>query len=245
MQGKSTISSAAIRSLMFGLMSLSSCAVLKESPKYKFTDGVYRTRDTNAVVWVYVENEEDSMLVYRIEKGKAHEKQRRQMQSPKVYASGGFRVLESERETYWKNTFDVDIVTMPLKFRPATSAFPPQLSNHLNGDLYIGYRRDIYRLSYSKNPLGRVSQHVTHLGVSGGLATGFGVTPMNSWVTQNNIDIEYDGFIWSKAVCVIVAVEKLNFGLALGIDHLMESNKAYWIYQGKPYLALSIGLNLN
>ncbi|SDE44016.1 hypothetical protein SAMN04487996_10550 [Dyadobacter soli] len=222
----------------------SSCRALKDSPKYKLTDGVYKTKDGDRTRLVYVENAEDSVLVYQLGPGKTVVKPDRKSLKPQVFP-GTAVDKEIAASKYWKNTFDLDVLTIPFKYRPSTNSFTPQLSNHLNGAVYLGYRNDTYELSYKSNPIGKVSQRVTHLGFSAGLATGVGVTPMNPWVTDDNINVEYDGFIWSKAFCVLMAVEKLNFGLALGFDHLLDENRKYWIYQGKPYLGLTVGLNLN
>lgn len=222
----------------------SSCRALKDSPKYKLTDGVYKTKEGDRKVPVYVENAEDTVLVYRLGANWKTAKPDRKKLKPQIYP-GSAVDKEIAASKYWKNTFDLDVLTIPFKYRPSTNSFTPQLSNHLNGALYLGYRKDTYELSYKSNPIGKVSQRVTHLGFSAGLATGIGVTPMNPWVTNDNINVEYDGFIWSKAICILMGVEKLNFGLALGIDHLLDKNRKYWIYQGKPYLGLTVGLNLN
>jgi hypothetical protein len=230
--------------VFFLLTILLSCRALKDSPKYKLTDGVYKTKNGEGKAFVYIENAEDSVFVYRLEAGKRLLKPDRSPLKPEVYpVSATDKVIVAKR--YWKNTFDLDVLTIPFKYRPSTSSFTPQLSNHLNGALYVGYRNDTYELSYKQNPIGKISQRISHLGFSAGVATGVGVSPLNPWVTQNNISTEYDGFIWSKALCIIVGVEKLNFGLAAGIDHLLDDNRRYWIYQGKPYLGLTIGLNLN
>jgi hypothetical protein len=231
--------------LIFALtFALFSCNALKESPKYKLTDGLYKTKIKDGNVWVYVENADDSISVYQLEKGWKRLKPQPERLKPQVYpVRSAKEVIAASR--YRKNTFDLDVLTIPFKFRPSTSSFSPQLSNHLNGALYAGYRNDTYEVSYNQNPVGQISQRIIHLGISAGLATGIGVTPLNPWVTQNNINVEYDGFVWSKAACIILAVEKLNFGLALGIDHLLDANRRYWIYQGKPYLGLTVGLNLN
>lgn len=224
---------------------MSSCRALKDSPKYKLTDGIYKTEEGGKKTLVYIENTEDSVLVYQLKAGWKTAKPDRKDLKPHVFPAVGAVDKEIAASKYWKNTFDLDVLTIPFKYRPSTHSFTPQLSNHLNGAVYVGYRNDTYELSYKSNPVGKVNQRVTHLGFSAGLATGVGVTPMNPWVTDNNINVEYDGFIWSKAICVIMAVEKLNFGLALGMDHLLDGNRQYWIYQGKPYLGLTVGLNLN
>jgi hypothetical protein len=68
---------------------------------------------------------------------------------------------------------------------------------------------------------------------------------MNPWVTENQITQEYDGVVWSKGIAGIIGIDNFTIGLALGWDHLLDKNKNYWIYQGKPWLGLAFGLNLN
>ncbi|REA58016.1 hypothetical protein DSL64_21765 [Dyadobacter luteus] len=226
-------------------VSFFSCRALKDSPKYKLTDGIYITRNAGKKVTVYVENTEDSVLVYSLPSGKQTKPGSAKLMKPKMIFPRAGVDEEIASSKYRKNTFDLDVLTIPFKFRPSTSTLNTQLSNHLNGALYLGYRSDTYELSYKSNPIGKVNQRITHFGFSAGLATGIGSTPLNPWVTDDNITDEYDGFVWSKAVCILMGVEKLNFGLALGIDHLMDSNRQFWIYQGKPYLGLTVGLNIN
>jgi hypothetical protein len=222
-----------------------SCRALKDSPKYKLTDGVYKTPVDGRTIQVYVENVEDSVLIYSLPAGKQTKPGSAKQLKPKMVYPRAREDVEIATSKYRKSTFDLDVLTIPFKYRPSTKTLNTQLSNHLNGAVYVGYRSDTYELSYKSNPIGMVTQRVTHFGFSAGLATGIGSTPINPWVTDDNISSEYDGFVWSKAVCLLMGVEKLNFGLALGIDHLLDSNKQYWIYQGKPYVGLTVGLNIN
>ena len=68
---------------------------------------------------------------------------------------------------------------------------------------------------------------------------------MNPWVTNNRIAIEYDGVVWTKGVTGIIGLNNFTTGLAVGWDHLLDRNMAYWIYQGKPWIGFVFGLNLN
>lgn len=223
---------------------LTGCKTIKDSPKFKFEDGVYNSKIDGKKRHVYIENTNDSIVVYALEKG---------WQRLSVKAStipGRAFPQKSSSKTigankYWQNSFDIDILTVPLKFRPSLSSFPRQLNNSLNGTVYLGYRNDTYSLSYNKNPIGIVNQKIMHYGISAGFITGIGTTAMNPYVTNNNISIEYDGFIWSKGLAVIMGVDKFTFGIIGAVDHLMDKNKAYWLYQGKPYVGLAVGLNLN
>ncbi|WP_157488234.1 hypothetical protein [Dyadobacter crusticola] len=220
------------------------CKSAKDSPKFNFADGVYHTELKGIKQQVYIENTEDSVIVYSLQKGWKRMDLKSTILQKKSYPQ------KSDKETlgankYWQNGFDVDILTIPLKFRPTAESSPKQFSNNLNGVVYLGYRTDIYRLSYKKNPIGRITQDVKHYGLSAGLITGLGATAMNPWVTNNAISIEYDGMVWSKGVAVLMGLNQITFGLVGGVDHLLDKNRESWIYNGKPYAGLVVGLNLN
>jgi hypothetical protein len=133
-----------------------------------------------------------------------------------------------------------------LKYRPAVSGFPNQLNTGIfNGAFFLGYRNDIYELKYIENPLHAFKRNIRHYGFSIGVFAGLGTTPMNEFVTLSNIAIEYDGFVNVEGVAAFLSVRKLTFGLNAGVDHLMDPNRKVWIYQGKPWVGLSVGLHLN
>jgi len=43
----------------------------------------------------------------------------------------------------------------------------------------------------------------------------------------------------------IVGYKTFTAGLALGFENLMSADNRVWIYHNKPYLGVTIGLNLN
>lgn len=93
--------------------------------------------------------------------------------------------------------------------------------------------------------LGEQDQKITHLGFSFGAFTGLGGTFMSPTNTDNMLQQEYDGLVWSKGIAAIFGINDFTVGLACGFDQLMDKNGPKWIYNHKPYLALTFGLNLN
>ncbi len=153
--------------------------------------------------------------------------------------------IRTTKATYYKPSFDLDVLSIPFKYRPVARGFPRQLNTAFNGALYAGYRIDQYRLYYRRSPLGEYGRRISHYGYSGGLFAGIGATPMNPWVTNYAIDSEYDGLVVATGAAVIVAINTLSFGAGVGIDHLMDRNRAVWIYRNKPWIGFLFGLNLN
>ena len=226
------------------ILCFTGCRSLKENPKFTFADGIYHTKIKGKRQIVYVENTDDSVVVYALKKGWQRLDLKTSAIPKKAYAQNASTETIAANK-YSQRGFDVDILTIPLKFRPSVTSFPKQFSNNINGVVYLGYRNDMYRLSYDKNPIGKISQNIKHYGISAGIITGLGVTAMNPYVTSNQIAIEYDGLVWSKGVAVLMGLDKFTFGLTASVDHLLDKNKAHWIYHGKPYLGLAVGLNLN
>lgn len=132
------------------------------------------------------------------------------------------------------------------KYDSVDEVNPNQLNTSiLNGALFLGYRTDIHHLRYKKTPFQTYKREITHYGLSFGIFTGIGASRIDEFVTLNALTIQYDGFVNPSGVAAIIAVDKLTFGLTLGVDHLLDKNRKVWIYQGKPWMGLSIGLNLN
>jgi hypothetical protein len=227
------------------ILILSGCATINETSKYQFVDGIYKTKVfDNKKTRVYVDIAEDSVAVFRL----GSRRQAFNIDTLQL-VSIAFPAIQDDSlfspYNFTQRSFDLDVLTIPFKYRPAMATLPNQLNTNFNGAVYIGYRRDVHRLSYKKAPLRMFERKISHYGVSMGLFTGLGNTAMNPWVTNDHISSEYDGLVWLKGIAVIVGINNFTFGLSLGIDHLLDRNHSVWIYQGKPWVGLAFGLNLN
>ncbi len=144
-----------------------------------------------------------------------------------------------------KQGIDIDLLTVLFKYRPATSGFPRQLNTDLSGALYLGYRKDAYRIDFYRIPAGYHRRTFKHFGYSIGFFTGIGSTAMNPWVTNDFVPSEYDGMVWMNGIAGLVGVGDITFGLVYGADFLLDVNRHYWIYQNKPWAGMVLGINLN
>jgi hypothetical protein len=143
-----------------------------------------------------------------------------------------------------RRTFDLNILTIPFKIRPAVADFPQQMNANFSAAMYMGRRHDIYSLkNMAKNSQAHPRIGVTGVGYGG--FVGLGSETMNPFVTQNKINYEYDGFTVNAGVAAIYDPKKFNLGLAIGVDYLLDKNRKAWIYQGQPWFGLLFGINLN
>lgn len=224
---------------------LTSCSTIRESSKYEFVDGIYKTKIfNNKKTRVYVALSEDSVSVYKLGSRKSafsiDTLKSLSISFPSIQKDSLF-----SPHNFTQRSFDLDILTIPFKYRPGTLSLPNQLNTNFNGAMYVGYRRDIHRLTYKRAPLRVFKRKINHYGYSFGFFSGLGATAMNPWVTRDQIAYEYDGLIWLKGIAGIVGINNFTFGIAVGIDHLLDKNSGIWIYQGKQWVGLAFGLNLN
>jgi hypothetical protein len=224
---------------------LTGCSSLKNSSKYGFNEGFYQSRLFHKKMKkLYVVPDDDSIRVYTVKK------LQKEVSDSTISLKIAFPLIikqpQFEKYIFHQRSFDIDVLNIIFKFRPSVRSFPPQFNNSIvNGAAYFGYRTDWYALKYEKTPLHIYKRNIAHYGFSYGLFTGIGATPMNEYVTQNSISIEYDGVVYIFGAAVLIGIDRVSFGINVGVDHLMDENKKYWIYQGKPWIGLSVGLNLN
>ncbi len=219
--------------LFLSCLLLASCGALKETGQ--FAEGYYYYRNAK----VYITKNGDSVTVYGAHPNHPIDTVAL-LQLPAPAIKG-----QLSRYVFSQSSFDLDVVTTPLKYRPPVAGFPRQLNSQINGGVYIGKRRDNFTVRETHTPLLRNQLSVNHFGFSYGAFIGLGATAMNSWVTNNGINIEYDGVVLTKGLSFIIGLNKVNIGLAIGTDHLLDPNRKVWIYEEKPWIGLAVGLNLN
>jgi hypothetical protein len=141
-------------------------------------------------------------------------------------------------------TFDLDVLTIPFKIRPSVAGFPEQLNANFNAAMYFGRRVDRFTIETDRK--GRSAKtHLRGTGYGYGGFIGLGSEAVNPYVTRQRIDYEYDGFVINGGVAGIYDAKRFNLGLALGADFLIDRNRRDWIYQGKPWIGVLFGINLN
>ncbi|MBF8962265.1 hypothetical protein I0P70_03315 [Pontibacter sp. FD36] len=224
-----------------------SCTSLQESSKYSFSEGVYKANiSREPAAKVYVDMGEESLRLYP-----AQDYRRGQAVQLDTTTNITLAIPEEldaapgHTYTFSKPSFDLDVLTIPFKYRPGTAGIPNQLNTTFQGALFIGARSDVFRINYKATPLGNHRRFVNHFGYSVGFFSGIGATTVNEAVTGGQVGYEYEGVVLLNGIAGIVGINNFTFGLALGFDHLLDKYRHDWIYQRKPWLGLAFGLNLN
>ncbi|WP_224995791.1 hypothetical protein [Cesiribacter sp. SM1] len=224
---------------------LAGCKSFSENAKYELNNGYYKAREEEGDDHrVYVYTNEDTLVAYRLVQQEGNRLIDTTGRAALVFPATNRGAIPTTY-TLHEYSFDLDVLAIPMKYRPETAGVPRQLNTQFNGAIYAGYRTDRYRISYEPTPLGIADREINHYGYSVGYFTGIGVEPINPWVTHDLYAGEYDGIAWMNGVAVMIGINSFTFGLGVGIDQLLDANRNIWIYQGKPWLGLTLGLNLN
>ena len=213
--------------IILGTLFLQSCATLRDSPKYQLSEGYYAFRQTDSKYRkAYIKPEDDTLKIYPIS------------------GEPSFSLVPYKDEYFRTNSFDIDVMTILFKYRPQGPTIPRQLNTNFNGNVFMGYRVDRFKVDFERTPAGQKKSFL-HTGLTVGLFGGIGSTAVNSWTTANQITDEYDGLVLSRGFAAMVGLNSLTVGLGVGWDYLTDRDKNVWVYQNKPWFGLTLGLNLN
>lgn len=214
--------------LVISFLLLGSCAGVQNAPKYELSDGYYDFREDGKVQkGVYVAVRNDTLQVFG-----------NNMQGEALIAA------PHKKQTFLKKSFDLDVMTIAFKYRPSLASLPRQLSTDFNGNVYLGYRFDRFKVRVTDTPAG-LKKSYRHRGVTIGGFGGLGATAMTPWTTNNLMSDEYTGVVLTRGVAVMVAINNLTVGTGIGWDYLTDRDKHIWIYQNAPWYGLTVGLNIN
>ena len=206
-----------------------SCATLKRLPDSNLESDYYKFRsEGKGYSKIYLNVVEDSLNIFSTDADS-------KTKPPIVPVNG---------QTFLKESFDIDVMTVPFKFRPATQNLPRQLTVDFNGNIFLGYRFDQYKMVFVNTPAGLVKK-VRHRALTFGAFGGIGTSSITPWTTNNGTTDEYSGFILNRGISVMGGVNNLTVGLGIGWDYLTDRDKDTWIYQNEPWYGLTLSLNLN
>jgi hypothetical protein len=225
------------------LLLASACASIGKLTRHDFDSGFYNLKiDGKKSARVYAEVAEDSVIVYPLNIVGNKE-------VPNMSSSNGTRISRTKPDNYLyhscftNNSLDIDLTTIIFKSRHSMDDVPNQFSADLDVAVYMGIRKDFYRIVSPSHPVHEEKSYIRQIGFDLGVFAGIGSSPVNPTVTNNKISQEYDAMIFQKGFAGFISINKMSFGLAVGFDNLLDKSKSYWIYNQKPYLGLIISVS--
>lgn len=219
---------------------ITSCNTLEKASMHGFNSGFYQLEskqksDQN----VYVETTDEKIDVYH--------------QTKKQPDANAFLTISQKPSdsikispmVFKKESLDVDITAILLKYRPSVHGLPGQMTTDFNIGLYTGWRYDRYKIESRLDPLGNNYHKINNWGYDFGLFTGPGATIISPFTTQNKVIDEYSGMIIQTGIAGFIESNIASFGIAVGFDSLLNSDREVWIYNKKPWVGFIVGIALN
>ncbi|GAA4450836.1 hypothetical protein GCM10023189_12070 [Nibrella saemangeumensis] len=145
---------------------------------------------------------------------------------------------------YHLTSFDIDLFTVPFKYRFGQQGNPGELTTTPNLGLYTGIRYDLgrHRSVYFRRE--RRSEIQSFSFGAGGFVS---MDPVRvyDYNTGAQVSSEYEALGVNYGVAAILGYRAITAGLALGFENLADRNNRFWMYRNKPWLGLTVGLNIN
>jgi hypothetical protein len=218
---------------------LASCNTIEKASVHGLNSGYYQLKSgNNNTQNVYLDVTDEKIDVY-------HQVER---QPDKQFLTIPLHTSDSmmfNPMVFKKQSLDIDITSLVLKYRPPVYGLPAQLTTDLNMALYVGWRYDYYHIKSKKDPLGKSYHHISNRGYDFGVFAGPGATLISPFTTRNMRTDEYSGMIIQAGIAGFVESNVASFGLAIGYDYLLNTDRKIWIYNNKPWAGFIVGIALN
>jgi hypothetical protein len=134
-----------------------------------------------------------------------------------------------------RTSFQADVITIPLRYRFPRGTLGGTMPESTNLAVYGGVRFEDYRLEYSHHRQG-TTRETRRIGY--GCGPFVGLTPV-----AVGADVDLPAIMMGAGA--MLDVGGVSFGLALGVDHLLQKPHADWHYEGALWTGLWVGLQLN
>ncbi|MEY3501369.1 MAG: hypothetical protein RL308_3042, partial [Bacteroidota bacterium] len=169
---------------------LTSCNTLEKASIHGFNSGFYQLEskqksDQN----VYIEVTDEKIDVYH---------QTKKQPDANAFLTISLKQSDSIQISpvvFMKESLDIDITAILLKYRPSVNGLPGQMTTDFNVALYAGWRHDSYKIVSRMDPLGNNHHKINNWGYDFGFFAGPGATLISPFTTQNEVIDEYSGMI--------------------------------------------------
>jgi len=216
-----------------------SCSTLEKASIHGFNSGYYKLESEKKAHKVYLNITDDKIDVYQQTENKP---------GKDIFLSIPFASSDSMLKMpliFKKQSLDIDITTVLLKYRKSVYGLPGQLTSEFNASLYAGWRYDNFKIVRKMDPLGNSYHKIISHGYDIGFFAGPGVTQISPFTTQNKSDNEYSGMIIQTGIAGFLETNIASFGIAMGLDYLLNRDREIWIYNNKPWVGFIVGIAFN
>ncbi len=225
--------------LVASIAFFTSCSTLDKASLHGLNSGFYKLDSEKQLNNVYLDVTEEKIDVYRQSENKPYKES---FLTIPLKTSDSLLISPLK---FRKQSLDIDITTILLKYRPSVYGLPAQLTSDINIAMYAGTRHDNYEIINKVDPLGKCYNKITSFGYDFGIFAGPGTTAISPFTTNNYTNNEYVGMIFQMGIAGFLELNMASFGIAVGFDYLLNSDRKIWIYNNKPWVGFVVGIALN
>ncbi len=139
-------------------------------------------------------------------------------------------------------------LSIPLKIRPKprnvapVDSFPSQAETGFNPALAFGWKFNLNSYSLKKDIFGK---NLKQFSFTPGWFLGTGAVDLKKLNTRNpTIIVERKAAIISTGGFFMLGYNNINLGYSFGWDYAMGEGRKSWLYQGKMWHGITIGLDI-
>jgi hypothetical protein len=142
----------------------------------------------------------------------------------------------------WK--FALQTLTIPFKFRKAIDdviIIPNQVESSIN----IGFAPVMKYNINVFNPGNKImGKSLNQYSINTGLILNLGATDLNSTTNAPELKANRKASMFTYGTFIMIGINNINFGYAIGCDKVIGEGHSNWVYQGKIWSGIIIALNI-
>lgn len=149
---------------------------------------------------------------------------------------------------YYSSNFQIQAISVPFKFRPAVrnnprilDSLPAQTETGFTLGFAAGTKYTKNTFSLNKNILG---SYVNKVSIYPGGFLSFGTTALTRLKTYGSVNFDRNVPLISIGGFIMFGFNNINIGYTIGIDNPISKYGSNWVYKGRIWQGLTIGLDL-
>lgn len=152
--------------------------------------------------------------------------------------------FNANRFTYYDIKFGLQAMTIPLKFRGSVgndTLNPPTVEAAFNIGFAPGWK---FAQNIWKPDLNYLGKHATQFSLAVGPLIGIGSTSLKKATNAPDVLSDHAAPILTGGIFLLCGFNNINIGVSLGQDYVPKNDEKGWVYQGKTWVGIMVGLDV-
>lgn len=164
------------------------------------------------------------------------------------FAESSDKAEQKKSLTYYSRKFQLQAISVPFKFRKAIKndprildSLPSQVETGFTVGFAAGEKFSLNIFNSKKNLLG---SYVNRYSIYPGAFVNLGTTTLKRLTTKDAITFDQTVPLFSYGAYLMLGFNSINIGYNIGFDHPLNRAGKDWVYQGKLWQGITLGLDI-